>query len=367
MKIGKQELKALIQLSHTPAIGPMRVRALVSHFQSAEAVLNASLTELCKVSGIQRSLAQKIHDNIDDDFARKQIISLERTGSKMITFWNDDFPSLLKNTHIPPTLIYTQGKILSADKNTIAIVGTRIPTQYGKMVTERLTTELVSKGITIVSGLARGIDTVAHRTALQQGGRTIAVLGSGLDVIYPAENRELAKDITEKGLLISEFAFGTKPDAPNFPRRNRIISGLSLGVIVIEAGHESGAMITANFALNQGRDVFAVPGNIMSPKSAGPHQLIREGAKLVANADDVIEELSAQLDLFSNQATDRKENLHLEKASMEVYNELSYEPLQIDILNGKLKLPVPQLMAILLELEFSNLVKQLPGKYFLKT
>ena len=364
--LNKNELTALLQLTNVPGIGPARIRALVSHFRSVETVLNASVSALCQVSGIDRSLAGSLRAADNSRFAEQQLQTAERKDCTLVSFWDKRYPNLLKKIHDPPVLIYAKGKIRSNDQNAIAVVGTRAPTQYGKLATERLVVGLVDRGLTIVSGLARGIDTTAHHTAVKQGGRTIAVLGSGVDVLYPAENLSLAQEIIQNGAIISEFPFGTKPDAVNFPRRNRIISGLSLGVVVVEAGLESGAMITTNFALNQGREVFAVPGNIMNNKSAGPHQLIKEGAKLVHDVDDIIDELSAQLELFSNESIEKKQPPDLDGEALLVFQKLSHELCHIDELNRDLSLPLPQLMGILLDLEFKNLIKQFPGKFFVK-
>ena len=360
------EILSLIELMNVPGIGPARVRALVSHFRSVEAVLSATVTALCQAPGIERTLAENIHHREAGDFARRQMEILERQSASVMTFWDADYPSLLKRISDPPVLLFFLGTIAPIDQNAVAVVGTRAPTQYGKMVAEKLCGALAARGMTVVSGLARGIDTVAHQTAIKSGGRTLAILGSGLDVIYPAENQKLSAEITHSGAVLSEFAFGAKPDAVNFPRRNRIISGLSVGVVVIEAGLESGAMITANCALEHNREVFAVPGSIFSPKSAGPHQLIREGAKLVQEVDDILEEIHVQTDLFSGAVAEKPAVLELDVQSLSVYNLLSHEPIQIDELNRKLGLPASQLMAVLLDLEFKSIIKQLPGKYFVK-
>jgi len=359
-------LRTLLQLTTVPGIGPTRIRALVAHFQSAHAVLSASLAELCQVSGIDRTLAENILHNRDTAFAEGQLETVARRNERMVTYWDGDYPTLLKKIPDPPVLLYLHGNLTTQDQNALAIVGTRAPTQYGKMVAEKLAAELSSRGFTIVSGLARGIDTIAHRTTSKNGGRTLAVLGSGLDVIYPAENKKLAEEIAAQGAVLSEYAYGAKPDAVNFPRRNRIISGLTLGVIVVEAGLESGAMITANFAVEHNREVFAVPGSIFSIKSAGPHQLIREGAKLVHNVEDVLEELTAQLELFGRTQVEARSAPELEAKSMRVYQLLSHEGLHIDELIRKSGLPSSEVMAILLDLEFKNLLKQLPGKFFVK-
>lgn len=361
------EIRALLQLTTVPGIGSTRIRALVAHFHSAQAVISASISALSQVSGIDRTLAENILQQRDAAFVERQLEILAQRNARLLTYWDDDYPVLLKKIPDPPALLYVEGEISPGDKNLLAIVGTRAPTQYGKLVAEKLSSELAARGFTIVSGLARGIDTIAHRTALKSGGRTIAVLGSGLDVMYPAENEKLAREIMANGAVLSEYAFGAKPDAVNFPRRNRIISGLSLGVLVIEAGLESGAMITANLALEHNREVFAVPGSIMSMKSAGPHQLIREGAKLVHSIDDVLEELLGQLDFFGKPRAEEKPMPELDEKSKRVYELLSHEGMHIDELIRKTGLSSSEMMTLLLELEFKNVVKQLPGKFFVKS
>lgn len=366
MALQREELEALVALLQVPGIGSARVRALVSHFKSVHAVAAAPLAALCDVPGIDRTLAHAIKACEAHEFARRQLDLAQQRGCALITFWDDEYPALLKKISDPPVLFYLKGGLQAADQNAIAVVGTRAPTQYGKMATEKIVADLVARGITIVSGLARGVDTTAHHAVVRSGGRTLAVLGSGLDVVYPAENRNLLEDIARNGAVISEFPFGAKPDAMNFPRRNRIISGLSLGVIVIEAGRESGALITANFALDQNREVFAVPGSIFSPKSAGPHQLLKEGAKLIQNADDILEELNSQLELFSPRSAAPDRSLTLEQDSRSVYDLISHEPSHIDALSRKVRLPAPQLMAILLDLELQGIIKQLPGKFFVR-
>ncbi len=363
----KKELEALVALLQVPGIGSARVRALVSRFKSVHAVTAAPLPALCEVPGIDQTLAQALKTCEAHEFARRQLELAQQRGCALITFWDDAYPALLKKINDPPVLLYLKGGLQAADQNAIAVVGTRAPTQYGKMVTEKIVADLVAHGITIVSGLARGVDTAAHHAVVRNGGRTLAVLGSGLDVVYPAENRNLLEEITRNGAVISELPFGAKPDAVNFPRRNRIISGLSLGVIVIEAGHESGALITANFALDQNREVFAVPGSIFSPKSAGPHQLLKEGAKLIQNADDILEELNSQLELFSPRQIAPDLPLAMNQQSRNVYDLISHEPSHIDALSRKATLPASQVMAILLELELQGLIKQLPGKFFVRT
>ncbi|MDZ7303898.1 MAG: DNA-processing protein DprA [candidate division KSB1 bacterium] len=361
------ELSALLQLLSVPGIGPTRIRALVGHFRSAEAVLRAPVHALCQVEGIEHTLAENIHHADNVASAQQQLDLAERQQCRILSFWDSEFPAALKRTYDPPVVLFVKGELRPEDEFAIAIVGTRTPTEYGKIATERLTAELTGRGMTIVSGLARGIDTMAHQTALKSGGRTIAVLGSGLDIIYPPENRRLAQEVVQHGAVISEYFFGTKPDAVNFPRRNRIISGLAFGTLVIEAGEESGALITAQAALEQGREVFAVPGSIFSPKSLGPHRLIQEGAKLTMRVEDILAELPQQLDLFSKSQTSEAPVIQLNENEQKVMALLSHEPIHIDPLARQVNMPASQLLSILLELEFKNAIRQLPGKFFVKT
>ena len=261
----QEELSALLRLQQAAGIGSARMRALVSHLRTPQGVVSASLAELCRVPGIDRALAENILRDESADFVHNQLQALTQEHAHVLTFWDHDYPALLKKIQDPPILLFGKGKLQAHDQNAMAIVGTRAPTQYGKMVTERMAMELAGHGFTIVSGLARGVDTIAHRTVLKHGGRTVAILGSGLDVFYPPENQGLFREICAAGAVLTEYPFGTKPDAVNFPRRNRIISGMALGVLIIEAGLESGAMITANLALDQNREVFAIPGSIFNP------------------------------------------------------------------------------------------------------
>jgi len=364
--VNHKELIALLRLLVVPGIGPVRVRALVGHFRSTEAALSAPVHALSQVAGIERTLAENIRQADNPALAQQQIDLAERHGCRLLTFWDAEFPTILKKIYDPPVLLFAKGDLRADDESAIAIVGTRVPTEYGKLAAERLTAALASRRMTIVSGLARGIDTVAHQTAIKSGGRTIAVLGSGLDIIYPPENHRLAQEIAQHGALVSEYFFGAKPDAVNFPRRNRIISGLAYGVLIVEAGEESGALITAQTALEQGREVFAMPGSIFSPKSLGPHRLIQDGAKLVMSIDDILSELPQQLDMFSKSPAAEPLPVSLNELEQKIMTLLSHEPIHIDLLARQAGLPTAQLLAALLELEFKNAVKQLPGKSFVK-
>ena len=353
----------LLQLCSIPKIGSQRIRRLLQYFGAPDKVLSASVRQLVQVGGIDQSLAAQIRKGGDPKFVSMQIQRMERANTSIISYWDESYPVRLKKIADPPIILFLKGKRDVLGNQCIAIVGTRIPSTFGRIMTERLTSELVNKNAAIVSGLARGVDTVAHKAVVQMGGATIAVLGSGVDQIYPAENKGLSDKICEQGAVISEFPMGAKPDAPHFPRRNRIISGLSLGTVVVEAGEKSGALITADFALEQNREVFAVPGNANSPKSIGCNKLIQQGAKLVLNADDIIQELEGQLDFFA--AAERKQNITLSGLERTVFDILSpNEPKHIDKIAAECKTPTSKVLGVLLALELRGIVKQLVGKNF---
>lgn len=357
----------LLRLSAIPGIGSNKMRALVGYFNSAARIFRASLKELTKVSGIDIKTAENIRNFDGREFARNQLRRLETSGARLITFWDGEYPEALKHIYDPPVLLFVKGGFKKEDSFSIAIVGSRQPSHYGKLVTQKITTELASKGLTIVSGLAYGIDTLAHIHALKSGSRTIAVLGSGVDVIYPYENSRLSEEIISNGALISEYPLGTGPDRVNFPRRNRIICGLSLGIVVVEAGMKSGALITAAMALEQNREVFAVPGNINSPKSFGSNDLIKQGAKVVTSTDDIIEELSPQLArLFKKEERTYPEAV-LSEDEKNMLNILSNEPKHVDLIAKTANQTTSKVLAILLSLELKNLVRQLAGKLFVRT
>ncbi|MGM0472212.1 MAG: DNA-processing protein DprA [Bacillota bacterium] len=350
-------------------LGPKLIKNLIDFFGDAHSIWQASQEELCQVNlvGAKRS-RQIIKDRaeIDLDYELEQ---LDRLNINFLTLTDSDYPSLLKNIYDPPPVLFYQGTLNQQDLISLSIVGSRKCTTYGRRVAERLADNLAQQGFTIVSGLARGIDTAAHQGALQ-GGRTLAVLGSGLDVIYPPENKELAAKVSNQGALLSAFPVGTSPVGSNFPQRNRIISGLSLGTIVVEAAQKSGSLITANYALNQGREVFAIPGDITRVQSVGTNQLIQVGAKLVQKIDDIIEELPLegwhQMIENSDDSLKSEEIADLELSSMEeqVYNHLSSTPQDFDQLVVKSKVATHKLHSILLQLEIKGLVEQLAGNRF---
>ncbi|MBU1879469.1 MAG: DNA-processing protein DprA, partial [Chloroflexi bacterium] len=290
---------------------------------------------------------------------------IELCAQKKIGFllYSDpDYPALLREIHGAPPVLYVRGELLPRDEWALAVVGTRRVTAYGREVTSRLAGELARCGVTVVSGLARGVDTVAHRAALDAGGRTIAVLGSGLDVVYPAENRKLAQQIAEQGALVSDYSLGTRPEAGNFPARNRIISGLALGTLVTEAGAGSGALITADYALDQGREVFAVPGSILSRGSAGTNDRIQQGgAKLVASVPDILEELNLTMIADHQEA---REVLPANETEAALLAQLAAEPVHIDQLARGAALPVAEVSAALTMMELKGLVRHAGGMQY---
>lgn len=354
-----------LALAAVPDLGPARGIKLINHFGSPSLVLKARQQELLQVDGIGQVLAKKITTHADYKFAENQLLKLQASPYKLITLKSPEYPEKLKHIYDPPLFFFAHGDLKCLEKPTIAMVGSRSLSVYGKMMTEKLATELAQVGFTTVSGFARGIDTIAHKYTIDAGGQTAAVFGSGLDVIYPPENKVLYKSLVLNGCAISEFYLGTKPDPYNFPRRNRIISGLCLGVLVIEAAGRSGALLTVQHALDQNREVFAVPGNVNSKTSQGTNRIIKEGAKLVTSADDILEEfkfLVAPWEIVDDQKIYEK----LTKEQKKIYDVLSNEPIQLDNIVKKSGLAVSGALEILLDLELSSYVRQLSGKMFVK-
>jgi len=360
-------VREMLALSGVPDIGPTRFRSLVAFFGSPENVFKASIKELQKVNGINLKIAENIKKFEKDKFADAQLKILDKTKSKIITYWDEKYPKNLKNIYDPPIFLFVKGDIIPDDQFALSIVGARNPSPYGKIAAGKLSEELSEKGLTIISGMAYGIDSTAHEGALKAKGRTIAVLGCGLDIIYPSGNKKLFYRIIENGAVVSEFPFRTKPDPGNFPRRNRIISGLGLGVIVVEAGEKSGALITAKLALEQNREVFAVPGKISSPESAGTNKLIKESsAKLVQSVDDVIVELEHHLEGLKKKEKKHEMEITLSEEERKIIEVLSENPLYIDKISENAGISMSSTLSILLNLELKGLVKQLPGKQFVK-
>lgn len=367
-KLNFDSIVKLRLLLSVEGIGPGKIRNLLSGLRSLDNILTADYNTLLSIPGISSTIATRlIHSKKAEPEIRKnverELLILQRINGRVITVWDKEYPSILKKIFDPPLLLYVKGSFEVQDDSSIAVVGTRKPTNYGIIQCERITEGLILKGITIVSGLARGIDSIAHSTALKNKGRTIAVIGSGLDVIYPPENRRLFNEISANGAVISEFPPGTKPDAQNFPRRNRIISGISLGTLIIETGLSGGAMQTAALALDQNREVFAVPGNLQVKQSEGTNRIIQRGeAKLIKDAEDVIVELELKLPFVTKTLSKPKMDLTLFEEK--IINSLIEKELHIDEISLSTTIPVSDCLVNLLSLEFKGMVKQLPGKVF---
>jgi DNA processing protein len=361
-----EEWKYWLGLSFVPGVGDVWSKTLISRFRNPKAVFEASAKALDQVEGIGGKAVDAIKSFSDWERVDTEIQNLLRLGFKLVAITDKDYPKNLSKIYYPPSILYLHGEIRASDELALAIVGTRAADRYGRLVTERLASELASMGITIVSGMARGIDSVAHAAALKSGGRTIAVLGSGLDVIYPPENKNLYNQISENGAVISEFPLGSEPDAVNFPKRNRIISGLSLGVVVIQASEKSGSLITASFALEQNRDVFAVPGNIGPKLSRGTNGLIKRGAKLVDSIEDILGEIDAFRRLKQMESPVDTGHIleRLNEDEKRVLSALGNEPIHIDDIITQSGFEPHRVLSTLLSLELEGLVTQLPGKMF---
>ncbi len=361
------DISGLLRLLSIPRIGPQKIRSLISYFGSPSNIFRAAPQQFLRVPGIYEEQAYNIlHRSGDEQFADEQLRLTVKQGIRIVSLWDNDYPELLNKIYDPPVLLFIKGNLQDSDQKSIAVVGTRHPSAYGRSTAERFSRDLVQHGICVVSGLARGIDTAAHISALKSGGRTIAVIGSGLDVPYPPENRLLMDRIAESGAVISEFPMGTIPDPANFPRRNRVISGLSLGTVVIESAETGGALITASLALDQNREVFAVPGNITERRSSGTNKLIRDGrAKLISSVNDIFSELQVQLQ-FSFRDNTETQHPSLSPQEQGLFDMLSSEPQHIDALADQMRKATSDTLVILLSLECKNLVRQLPGKYFIR-
>jgi DNA processing protein len=338
-------------------IGPARMRALLDFFGDAETAWQAPVADLQESGLDRRSLSNLLAARTSLDL-EAEMEALARAGVQVLTWESEDYPINLRNIYDPPPVLYAKGELLPEDDWAVAVVGTRRASVYGKEATRQLAGDLARNGVTVVSGLASGIDAVAHQAALDTGGRTLAVLGSSVDIIYPEQNRRLAQALQDHGALISEYPLGTRPERSNFPPRNRIISGLSLGTIVVEAGARSGALITADFALEQGRDVFAVPGSIFQRSCEGSNRLIQDGAKPVLSVADVLEELNlAQV----TQQAEVRASVPTTPIETSVLELLSAEPAHIDELGRAAGLPAATVASTLALLELKGLARQVGG------
>ena len=374
-----QQASCWLALALTPGLGPTRVRKLIEHFGNPENVFRASLTEL-EATGMQSVSAQSLATGMSMELAQQQCAKAIEVGAKIITLGDPEYPLRLKEIYDPPVVLFVRGDVEILSRPGIAVVGTRHPTPYGTGMAERLSTDLVVHGLVIISGMARGVDSAAHRGTLAARGKTVAVFGTGIDVMYPKENTRLAEQILALGgALISEFPIGTFAAPQNFPIRNRIISGMSVGVLVVEAAEYSGTRITARCALEQNRDVYAVPGNVTNKGSWGPNTLIKQGAKLVATWEDVWEDLPADVQAALTPAAN--ESSESQTASLFPDETISPherrilsmlkpdESTHIDELVERLEpeLSSSEIFAALFELELNGKVKQLPGKNFVKS
>ncbi len=349
-----EDIKYWVGFNSIPGIGRVRLTQLENCFGSLENAWKASPGEL-KRAGLDSVALRAINQWRPRVSPEAEMEKLERYGARVFTCNDPGYPSRLKEIYDYPPVLYVRGSLLTEDEWCLAVVGTRRASVYGKQVTEEITTDLAQSKITIVSGLAKGIDTVAHQSALAAGGRSIAVFACGLDIVYPSENARLARSIIEQGALLSEYPLGSRPRAENFPRRNRILSGLSLGVLVTEAGETSGALITAHMALEQNREVFAIPGSILSPASRGTNHLIQEGAKLVRDYTDILEELN--LTAVARQMEMREVLPESDTESL-LLKQLSAEPTHIDEVCRSSKLPAATVSSTLAMMELKGLVKQ---------
>ena len=356
--------EALVSLNLIPQIGSARLNRLLEYFGEPQAVFKADQQSLASAVGerLGQSIVGFDAKDLDNDLA-----SAKKSGVKIITLLDQDYPQALKEIPAAPIVLYCLGEITALDNLAIGIVGSRRASFYGLNNAEIFAAQLARQGITIVSGMARGVDTYAHRGALKVKGRTIAVMGSGFNHIYPAENADLCRQISTCGAVISEFPMETKPLPVNFPRRNRLISGLSLGVLITEAARNSGALITADFALEQGREVFALPGRIDSAGSMGTNALLKQGAKIVTCCDDILEELNLAAQSFKKiEPPVKMPEITCEKEEGRLYEYITRQPVAIDDLVQKSSLSSSQVLNLILKLKFKKLIKILPGKQYMR-
>jgi DNA processing protein len=356
-----------VALSLIPGVGSILIKRLLDRFKTPEAVFQAPLDELLRIEGLGEKVAREIRRGPVETVVDRELSLLKKVGGKIITLKDDAYPRRLREIYDPPALLYLRGELQKEDELALSIVGSRKTSPYGRWITEKMSQELARHGVTIVSGMARGIDSLAHLGAILGGGRTIAVLGCGVDVIYPSENRSLFLRIIDHGAVLSEFPMGSPPEGGHFPKRNRIISGLSMGVVVVQAGAESGSLITANYALEQGREVFAVPGNVGAEGSRGTHQLIKDGAKLVESSEDILEEILPQWKR-KREVTQKAEGpeRNLSEEEKKLFEFLGESPLHIDALIRESQFDPGKVSSLLLNLELKGLVSQWPGKCFSK-
>jgi len=353
----------ILALAALGKIGPVKIKIILAQAETPVDILTWDIPRLAAIPGIGSELAGRIKQELDLDYGKKLVEWADKSGYEIVTLADNDYPEPLRELYDPPPFLFLKGKILERDLRAVAMVGSRGATEYGRTTAANIAGDLSRHGVTIISGMALGIDTASHRGALAAGGRTIAVLGSGIDVIYPRENRSLYAQISENGAVISEFLPKTDPNPGHFPRRNRIIAGLSRAVIVIEAGEKSGALLTADMALAYGRELFAVPGHVSSPVSAGAHELLKSGANVLTSADDIFSVLP---ELKNDYIAPRKPVVaDLTDGERRILERLSTSPIQMDTLVRECRISIGDAASYLLSLELRGLVKQLSGKRFI--
>jgi len=358
-------LEACIALNMIPQMGPVRLRRLLDAFGSAEKILLTRTDQLSAIDGVPRALADNISHWQEFADPAAELKKAADLGAHVITAEDDEYPSALREIHDPPIVLYVRGHLTERDRNAVAVVGSRKATHYATESAKKLSFQMAYAGLTVASGLARGIDTAAHQGALAAKGRTIAVIGSGLGELYPPENAELADRIAASGAVVSEFPIDTKPDRQTFPIRNRIVTGLSFGVLVVEAGANSGALISANMAAEQGRTLYAVPGRIDAPAALGSNRLIQQGAKLVITVDDILDDLP----LVFREKPDlpaAAPAVDLTPDQQKILEAIGTEETSLDSVIATSGLTAAVVSSTLLALEIRRLVKQLPGKRFVK-
>jgi DNA processing protein len=338
-------------------IGAVRMQALIAYFGNLEFAWMAAPAELAQAGLGLKTIERVVQARASVDL-EKVWEKIEKQGIKILTWQDETYPQRLKEIDQPPPVLYVRGEYLPDDLFAVAIVGTRRATAYGRQITEELSSFLAANGLTVISGLARGVDAIAHQTSLKAGGRTIAVLGSGVDKIYPPEHRGLAEQVMQRGAILSDYALGTPPEASNFPPRNRIISGLSLAVVVVEAGETSGALITAEFAAEQGREVFAVPGSILAPQSKGTNKLIQNGALPLLSVNDLMQALD--ITRVGEQKAARK-IMPADAIEAKLLMILTQEPIHVDEIRNQSELPIEKVSAALVLMELKGLVRQVGG------
>jgi len=366
-----EQREALVALNLIEHVGPVRVRQLIEHFGDATAILRASRQQLLQVRGIGEDTAAAIANWEQTTDLAAEMKRIAEFGCRIVTQADLEYPELLRQIYDPPIVLYVKGELSAKDKNSVAMVGSRMTTHYGIETARKLAYQLAYLGVTVVSGGARGIDTAAHQGALSGKGRTIAVLGTGINLVTPPENAKLFEQVAASGAVITQFPFNRPADKQSFPIRNRIVAGMTLGTVVVEANLTSGALITANFATEYGRQVFAVPGRIDLPRSKGCHDLIKKGAKLCEGAEDILSEFEYLFPASNRPPTPGDTGvlpaLELSESEQKVHDTLSNEAISIDDVIRKSGLPSSAVSVALLSLEMKRLIRQLPGKMFVRS